>query len=135
MLKIHIFGNSPLLASIPQNWHMKLFSLELSSLVHGREYGRVGPLASVSFSCGQLHTKDAGQQTGWQGLQHPAACPLCDQAQETIDHLLVSCVFARQMWFYILQRFGLQELAPNLEDENFDEWWVNARRQGVWSSP
>jgi len=59
------------------------------------------------------------------GLQHPAACPLCDQAQETIDHLLVSCVFARQMWFYILQIFGLQELAPNLEDENFDEWWVN----------
>ena len=30
------------------------------------------------------------------------------------------------MWFYILQRFGLQELAPNLDDENFDEWWVNA---------
>jgi len=30
------------------------------------------------------------------------------------------------MWFYILQRFGLQELTPNLEDTNFDEWWVNA---------
>jgi len=60
------------------------------------------------------------------GLQHPAACPLCDQAQETIDHLLVSCVFAHQVWFYILQRFGLQELAPNLEGGNFDEWWVNA---------
>ena len=37
-----------------------------------------------------------------------------------------SDVVARHMWFYILQRFGLQELAPNLDDENFDEWWVNA---------
>jgi len=60
------------------------------------------------------------------GLQHPAACPLCDQAQETIDHLLVSCVFARQLWFSILLKFGLQVLAPNLEDENFEEWWANA---------
>ena len=60
------------------------------------------------------------------GLQHPAACPLCDQAQETIDHLLVSCVFDRQLWFSILQRFGLQVLAPNLEDEIFEEWWANA---------
>lgn len=24
-------------------------------------------------------------------LPHPQACPLCDQAEETIDHLLVSC--------------------------------------------
>jgi len=60
------------------------------------------------------------------GLQHPAACPLCDQAQETIDHLLVSCVFARQLWFSILLKFGLQVLSPNLEDENFEEWWANA---------
>jgi hypothetical protein len=30
------------------------------------------------------------------------------------------------MWFSILQRFGLQVLAPNLEDENFDDWWANA---------
>ena len=50
----------------PQNRHMKLFSLELFSLVLGREYGEVGPLASANSSCGQLHTKDAGQQTVWQ---------------------------------------------------------------------
>ena len=33
------------------------------------------------------------------GLSHPAACPLCDQAEETADHLLVVCVFSRQVWF------------------------------------
>ena len=30
-------------------------------------------------------------------LPHPSACPFCDQAQETIDHLLLGCVFARQV--------------------------------------
>jgi len=41
------------------------------------------------------------------GLNHPPKCPLCDQIEETIDHLLVSCVFTRQFWFIILQQFGL----------------------------
>ena len=60
------------------------------------------------------------------GLPHPATCPLCDQTQETIDHLLVSCVFARQMWFTLLQKFGLHVLAPGLDDEFFEDWWANA---------
>lgn len=28
------------------------------------------------------------------GLQHPSSCPLCDQEKETIQHILISCVFA-----------------------------------------
>jgi hypothetical protein len=32
------------------------------------------------------------------GLPHPEACPLCDQAEGTIHHLLVECVFTRQVW-------------------------------------
>jgi hypothetical protein len=38
------------------------------------------------------------------GLTHPAACPLCDQENETVQHLLVSCVFACQVWYIILQK-------------------------------
>jgi hypothetical protein len=30
------------------------------------------------------------------GLPHPKHCPLCDQAAETIYHLLILCVFARE---------------------------------------
>jgi len=41
------------------------------------------------------------------GLPHPASCPLCDQAEETIQHTLVGCVFARQVWTMILYRLGL----------------------------
>jgi hypothetical protein len=29
------------------------------------------------------------------GMNDPENCPLCNQEEENIDHLLVSCVFAR----------------------------------------
>ena len=60
------------------------------------------------------------------GLNHPPMCPLCDQVGETIDHLLVSCVFTRQLWFSILQMFGLQAVAPQLNDQFFIDWWAGA---------
>jgi hypothetical protein len=41
------------------------------------------------------------------GLDHPDKCPLCDQVEESIDHLLVSCVFAMQFWLTLLQRVQL----------------------------
>jgi hypothetical protein len=36
------------------------------------------------------------------GLQHPIVCVLCDQEQETVQHLLCTCSFARQFWHDIL---------------------------------
>jgi len=56
------------------------------------------------------------------GLSHPEACPLCDQDGETIDHLLVSCVFSRQVWFNVLQHLGLQVLAPQAGERSFEDW-------------
>ena len=55
------------------------------------------------------------------GLAHLEKCPLCDQEEETINHLLLSCVFARQTWFEILLGLGLQVLSPQLEDPSFEE--------------
>jgi len=60
------------------------------------------------------------------GLPHPAKCLLCDQEQENIDHLLVGCVFARQFWFALLQRFGLSSLTPQPEDSAWEDWWEKA---------
>jgi len=57
------------------------------------------------------------------GLTHPPRCPLCDQVGETIDHLMVSCVFTRQMWYTILQFFRLQLFAPQLGDLISVDWW------------
>jgi hypothetical protein len=46
------------------------------------------------------------------GMNHPTRCLLCDQEDETLDHLLVSCVFTREFWFHLLRPFGLESLAP-----------------------
>jgi hypothetical protein len=32
------------------------------------------------------------------GLPHPAACPLCDQEPESIQHLLLGCVVTHEVW-------------------------------------
>jgi len=57
------------------------------------------------------------------GLPHPSVYPLCDQADETIQHTLVACVFARQVWTAIFHVLGLLPLAPKLVDSRFSSWW------------
>ena len=52
-------------------------------------------------------------------------CPLCDQAGESIQHLLISCGFARQVWFIILQRLGLSSISP-VSTSKFLSWWHRA---------
>jgi hypothetical protein len=57
------------------------------------------------------------------GLPHPEYCPLCDQENETLDHLLMSYVFTRQFWYMVLRQVGLHSLAPQPTDLIFDGWW------------
>lgn len=60
------------------------------------------------------------------GLDHPPKCPLCDQEDETLDHLLVACVFWRDFWFQLLRTFDLQVLAPQPGLSSFMSWWEEA---------
>jgi hypothetical protein len=57
------------------------------------------------------------------GLDHLERCPLCDQESETLDHILVSCVFAREFWFLLMRHFRLQTLAPIPSTASFMGWW------------
>jgi hypothetical protein len=66
-------------------------------------------------------------------MGHPETCPLCDQEEENIDHILVSCVFARQFWFSFHQRVHHQELAPQMNTTSFSEWWRKANEQVLGS--
>ncbi|WVZ97936.1 hypothetical protein U9M48_043435 [Paspalum notatum var. saurae] len=50
------------------------------------------------------------------GLPHPSVCPLCDQEEETIQHLLVSYVFSREVWAYFLHALGLSAIAPQSDE-------------------
>jgi hypothetical protein len=59
---------------------------------------------------------------GRRNLPHPDCCLFCDQ-EESIDHLLVRCVFARHFWYCLLQRVGLAALAPQPAEPSFFDWW------------
>lgn len=56
-----------------------------------------------------------------QGLDHPEKCLLCDQ-EETIQHILVACVFAKEDWFKALCLVRLQQLAPGSEVSSLQDW-------------
>jgi len=60
------------------------------------------------------------------GIQYHCKCFLCDQEEETINHLLVSCVLSRQFWFELLHKFELQILAPQLVEPSFEVWWCRS---------
>lgn len=52
-------------------------------------------------------------------LPHLDACPLCDQRDENINHILVECVFNLEIWFYALHLIGLERLAPSSSTSTF----------------
>jgi hypothetical protein len=47
---------------------------------------------------------------------------MCNQEEETVQHLLTTCVFARQFWFNILQPLNLSYLTPR-HTTTFADWW------------
>lgn len=58
------------------------------------------------------------------GLPHQAACPFCDQAAETINHVLSSCVLVREVWSTTLIRLNhIVRLRPPNADSSFNSWW------------
>jgi hypothetical protein len=57
------------------------------------------------------------------GLPHHSLCLLCDQVEEDVQHILVSCVFSREVWTEILLCVGLQVMAPQPDVRTFSAWW------------
>jgi hypothetical protein len=51
---------------------------------------------------------------------------LCDQHDETINHLLSDCVFARQFWHKMWGFFGIPDVTPHTDGDNFFWWWQQA---------
>jgi hypothetical protein len=62
------------------------------------------------------------------GLDHPQHSSFCDQEEETIQHILVGCVFSKEVWFRVLSMAGLQRCTPTSGAQNFQEWWQAAER-------
>jgi hypothetical protein len=72
------------------------------------------------------------------GLPCPSACPLCDQEPETLQHLLLGCVVARETWAWALRCWGREEWLPD-PDTDLLEWWTSracptAHRRDMWTA-
>jgi hypothetical protein len=61
------------------------------------------------------------------GLRNNGPCALCHQASESIEHLLLNCVYAREVWFTLLRRAGFHQLCPVME-VSLAEWWLRRRK-------
>lgn len=62
------------------------------------------------------------------GLQADNACIFCDQASETVDHILLGCVFSREVWAACLRLFLIDDMVLVME-ENAMAWWTTSRKQ------
>jgi hypothetical protein len=46
-------------------------------------------------------------------------CLLCGQEEETIEHILVQRVLAKELWFDIISLIGMQRPTPGNEETKF----------------
>jgi hypothetical protein len=53
---------------------------------------------------------------------------LCSQAEESIDHLAISCVFSRVVWLGVLRAAGCHHLTPTGALAIVD-WWLPTRKR------
>lgn len=104
-------------------------NFSVSSAYNCRYIGReTDPLATVSWDnhaplrC-KIFAWRAFKNRCWtsdrlarRGLPHQAQCPLCDQLPETVDHLLVACVFTRTVWHKVWTAWGKPEWTPGADD-------------------
>lgn len=104
--------------------------LVLSGSFLGGEFGNVAPPPNCKFFIwlainNRCWTSD---QLSKHGLPHQLACPFCDQHEETIYHLLTSCVLAREVWLQVLCSLNLTDVQPPSSSSSFNSWWKHAAR-------
>uniref|UniRef100_A0A8R7PRW5 Reverse transcriptase zinc-binding domain-containing protein n=1 Tax=Triticum urartu TaxID=4572 RepID=A0A8R7PRW5_TRIUA len=63
------------------------------------------------------------------GLPHQDACPFCDQHEETISHMLIECVLAREVWAKVFTAMGVPHGAPHV-GEPLPDWCARQDTHG-----
>lgn len=61
------------------------------------------------------------------GLQDTCSCIIYDQAEETMDHIILGCVFSREVWESCLRTFRLNDLIT-VHQRDIVEWWLRSRK-------
>lgn len=66
----------------------------------------------------------------------PSACPLCLQNEESLDHILLHCPFARQCWDRLVSIFNIQVCLPRKIDdwllESVGGWRLRREERILW---
>jgi hypothetical protein len=98
------------------------------TLLGSRELWRANVPPKVKFFFwlalhGRLWTAERRKQ---HGHQPDATCALCDQMDETGDHLLCSCVYAREVRSRLLATMASIATPPQ-HDACLLGWWMSAR--------
>jgi hypothetical protein len=75
----------------------------------------------------------AADRLARQGLDHPPHCLLCEQEEENIQHILVGCVFSREVWFQMLSWVGTSTL--HSRTGQFLGMVASNRAEGAQASP
>lgn len=75
------------------------------------------------LSHGRVLTADRLIRRGWQGS---VTCSMCGSHQESAEHLLINCCFARQIWRKVATWAGFECLAPGdgLIEGTVYSWWL-----------
>jgi hypothetical protein len=60
-------------------------------------------------------------------MPHQPRCVLCDQAPETIQHILVDCPFSQLIWFEILT-WMRSTYSPPVQGTKIEDWWLQAKQ-------
>ena len=99
------------------------------------------PAANPAPSATQTHQRaatgkgPAGDRRLRHGLDAREQCYLCDQARETIDHIVASRPYTREVWTIILHAFG--RLLPPATQFIISWWrrlradWNGVQRSGI----
>jgi hypothetical protein len=85
-----------------------------------------------SATWGRILTGDNLQK---KGFMLASWCCMCKTAGETVDHLLIHCWFARQLWTFVFQTVGIDWVLPFHVSELLFGWWnwFGKRSSGVWN--
>ena len=104
------------------------------ALFHGTEGLPAAPLVWNSFAPlkFKMHAWLALRRRCWtadrrlrRGLPSHVLCPLCDAADETLDHLSLDCHYARGLWAGLVARLGLPDIVPQ-GAIGINGWWSQA---------
>ena len=46
-----------------------------------------------------------------------------------VDHLMIQCVFARQVWFKCFSKVGITPSLIPMQHDRLHKWWMSTRKQ------